>query len=200
MAGSSFGILRRWLVRPRASNGEVVAPEVTTHRDSEEIARDFAVTLLTEARDELTRADQKASILLAGTTVAIGAVVSGMIASGWRPDELTPPWSLVWQAGGALGLAGTSALVAAVYPRTRHGVDDEAQLFYFGHAARIATVSDLARELRRSSEDTFTRSADQLWRISRVVTTKYRFVRAAIWLLAVATILTLSGSILGSSH
>jgi hypothetical protein len=155
--------------------------------------------LLAEARDELTRADQKASILLAAAFVSIGAVVGGVIASGWKPTSLGSPWGVVWQLGAGAAVAGTAALILAVYPRTRHGFDDEAQLFYFGHAARISTIGDLAVELRRSSEHTFTRSADQLWRISRVVTEKYRLVRIAIWLLGAGAITTLTSSLLGSS-
>jgi Pycsar effector protein len=176
--------------------GSTVATVVRS--DPEEVARIYASTLLSEARDELTRADQKASILLAAAGVAVGAVVAGMMASGWTPGVLGPPWWLTWSAGAALSLLGIASLLLAVYPRTQQGRDDEAQLFYFRHAAKIATVDDLVRELRRSSEHTFTRSADQLWRVSKVVEAKYTHLRRAIWLLSVGGLVALASSIAGS--
>jgi pycsar effector protein len=163
--------------------------------DPEEVAREYAATLLGEARDELTRADNKASLLLAAAGVAAGAVAAGMVSSGWTPERLQFPWSLAWFTGAVFGLAGIATLVVAVYPRTKRGRDDEAELFYFGHAARIKTPEDLAAELKRSSEHTFERSADQLWRVSQVVATKYALVRVAIWLLGLGALATLSSSI-----
>jgi hypothetical protein len=132
--------------------------------------------------------------LLAAAGVAVGAIVAGMVSSGWTPAKLDLPWSFVWVIGAAISLAGVFALIVAIYPRTTRGKDDEAQLFYFGHAARVRTVDDLAAELRRSSANTFHRSADQLWRVSQVVTAKYRLVRASIWLLSVGGIACLLAS------
>ncbi len=169
--------------------------EVVTRPDPDAIARDYASVLLREARDELTRADEKASILLAATGIAVGAVIAGMIAADWTPDRLGDPWSLIWRIASAFALVGIGALIWAIYPRTRHGKDDEAYLFYFRQAADVTTVEDLARELRRSSENVFSRSADQLWRVSRVVNAKYRAVRLAIWLLVVAAALAVVASL-----
>lgn len=172
--------------------------ETLVRTDPEEVARQYAATLLAEARDELTRADQKASIMLAAAGVAVGGVVAGMISSGWTPSRLAFPWSMGWVIGAAISLIGVLALVVAIYPRTTRGKDDEAQLFYFGHAAKVRTVDELAAELRRSSTNTFQRSADQLWRVSQVVTDKYRLVRVSIWLLCVGALTCLSSSVLSA--
>jgi MFS family permease len=190
------------LIAPRRDKGSAdiaTGPSQTiVSTDPEEVAREYASTLLTEARDELTRADQKASILLAAAGVAVGAIVAGMVSSGWTPSRLTYPWSYVWAIGAVIGLLGILCLIVAIYPRTTRGKDDEAQLFYFGHAAKVATVDDLARELRRSSTNTFQRSADQLWRVSQVVTAKYSLVRVAIWLLSIGSLTALASSVLSS--
>jgi hypothetical protein len=184
--------------RAPASSAGPSQVETVIRTDPEEVAREYAATLLGEARDELTRADQKASILLAAAGVAIGAIVASMVSSGWTPGRLALPWSVVWVVGSAIGLFGVLALVVAIYPRTTRGKDDEAQLFYFGHAAKVRTVEELAAELRRSSANTFQRTADQLWRVSQVVTTKYSLVRVSIWLLSVGGLTCLLASAAGS--
>ena len=196
-------VVRLLRVLDRAVNGRArgtpdVAQELVVQPDPDEVARQYSSTLLAEARDELTRADQKASILLAAAGVVIGAILAGMISAGWTPTAYSWPWNAVWIAGAASGLLGIAFLVKAVYPRTRRGRDDEAQLFYFRHAAAITSVDELTAELRRSSQRTFERSADQLWRVSQIVGMKYAAVRIGIWLLSAGAGLALLG-VLGNS-
>lgn len=181
---SVLAMARRYVGAGIDLRRDVAGPtEVEVRSDPDEVARLYAATLLAEARDELNRADQKASILLAGAFVAVGAIVAGMISASWTPARLGSPWSELWITGAMVLMFGILALVYAIYPRTRRGRDDEPDLFYFRQAARITSVGDLETELRRSSAETFRRTADQLWRVSQVVGVKYGAVRVAIWLL-----------------
>jgi hypothetical protein len=169
-----------------------------TKPEADDAAREYAATLLAEARDELQRADQKASILLAAAGVAIGTVLAGILSAGWSPSLLRSPWDVLWEAGAVATLGGIGALIWAIYPRTTHGRNDDSRLFYFGQAGNTESVADLERELRKSSGSHFERSADQLWRVSRVVNTKYRAVRWGVRLLVLGGALILGGSV-GSS-
>lgn len=167
----------------------------TNPADPDKAAHEYAVTLLTEARDELARADQKASILLAATSVGIGTLIAGILSARWNPSLLRSPWNFIWMAGALAALAGVGALVWAIYPRTTHGHDDDSLLFYFGQAGDTESVADLARQLRDSARFTFERTADQLWRISQLVNTKYRAVRWGVRLLVLGGALIIAGSI-----
>lgn len=171
------------------------AEELVVKTDPDDVARQYAMSLLSEARDELTRADLKASILLAASGVGASSILAGMISSTWSPLLLRTPWNLIWILGACLGLAGIGALAWAIYPRTSRGRDDEGQLFYFRQAAGVRSVEELTAELRKSSLDAFRRSADQLWRVSQVVSSKYRGVRVGIWLLIVGSIMMLVGGV-----
>jgi hypothetical protein len=83
-----FELFFEWLRRQRstdplqgdaATQGDVDG----RHRQTDEYAR----LLLAEAREELGRADQKASLLLAAASVAIAAIVTGLVGSGWKPSD-----------------------------------------------------------------------------------------------------------------
>lgn len=184
--------------RPPAG-APITAPEdgrIGIREDPDKIAREYAATLLVEARDELNRADQKAAILLAAVGVGVGAILAGLISADWHPSMLGLPWAGIWTLGALAVLAGVVVLVWAIYPRTTRGRYDEASLFYFRQAARVGSVDDLERELRRSSENTFRRSADQVWRISQVVESKYRAVSIAIWLIVPGSLVCLASAVL----
>jgi hypothetical protein len=48
----------------------------------------YATSLLSHAREEIDRADAKASILLAASGVGTGALLAGLIAGTWTPLKL----------------------------------------------------------------------------------------------------------------
>ncbi len=146
----------------------------------------YAAGLLAEAREELNRADQKAAMLLAATSVAIGAVIAGFIASGWSPTSLGPPWTAVWWLGSGLAFAGTIALAISIYPRIGTSKGAGAQrLFYFGNASEFEDTSAIKRALGEAAADPLERTADQLLHVSQIVRRKYRSIQVAMWCLAV---------------
>lgn len=137
--------------------------------------------LLSEARDELVRADNKASILLAILGVALSAVVAGVMTVSWSPGKLAVPWSVMWAIGAAAVLVSVASLVAAVYPRTERGRDDEPGIYYFRDVTRIRTRDQLQSRIEATTPNPLGRLVDQLWAVSGVVNRKYTLIRVAIW-------------------
>lgn len=154
-----------------------------------------AEQLLAEKRKELTRADGKASILLAAVGVA-GSVIGGAIVEGrWNPSRLGEPWRWVWWVGIAVAAMGILLLGYAVIPRVRHRGPRE-KVAYFGHAVMFEDPASFARALGEAAKDPLARALDQVWVLSRVVQRKYRATRNAMVLLATA-IAMLIAAVLG---
>jgi hypothetical protein len=154
----------------------------------DERARRYAAELLTQAREELNRADAKASILLAGVGVALGAVVGTIVTKGWSPFQLPIYRAFVWWAGAAAIAAGSVALLAAVYPRRRQlGESCGAGVRYFGYYFDVAgarSAAEVAATIRQSAARELELVAEQLLQVSLIVDRKYRLVRWAMWMLA----------------
>lgn len=77
-------------------------------------------TILREAREELARADGKASILLAAIGVVIGAIFAAILGGSWRPHHLDNNIEWLWWVGAVVGLAGATVFGSAVFPRTTY--------------------------------------------------------------------------------
>jgi hypothetical protein len=141
---------------------------------------EYVQALLRETRDELNRVDTKASILLAGTGVAVTALLGGK----WPSATLRGGGWMFWPAVILLA-AGLTALGLAVLPRTRSGARREPVMFY-GQAARFAGRDELLAAIRSHPVAPMDRAADQLWFLSRIVAAKYQLVRLALATIALA--------------
>ncbi len=88
--------------------------------------------LLDETREEVTRADTKASIVLAGAGVVVGILLTGLVTGTVSiAGERWYVGTLVWISGGFL-VTGVGFLGSAVYPRTRGAEEGHAR--WFGRA------------------------------------------------------------------
>lgn len=150
------------------------------------LARDF----LADAREDLARADNKASILLATVGVVIGATVAGLLASTWSPAKLDQPWSEAWMVGAGAALIGVGCLVWSIYPRMAKESEDEPTFGYFGHASKLSEKEVRAR-IEKQARDPLGRLANQVTHVSRIAATKYRWIGRSIAFLAVASSLTI---------
>lgn len=168
-------------------------------------ARLQAEMLLEETRDELIRADSKASILLSASGVVAAALLAGAMSRDWDPSDLSAgvAQAMFW-IGLVIAAAGVGALALAVKPRTKHaGTRNE--LAYFGHVVgyrssgwfrRSATRTrenaagkqQLLDDLLRIGDDTFERVVDQVWILSDIVDRKYRWVHRALLSFGVAAL------------
>ncbi len=137
--------------------------------------------LLHRTRAETARADNKASILLAGVLALAGGMTAALGAARWSPDQL--PWLLLvpfWLAVGS-ALAGVVLLTAAVYPRaTAERPDGPAVIGFFGDVTALGSVNELRRALEESELRLLDVWVDQTWQASRIIAAKYGCIRWAV--------------------
>ncbi|KMS69224.1 hypothetical protein ACM01_35985 [Streptomyces viridochromogenes] len=165
-------------------------PDNTPDRGAE-----LARVLLSEAREELVRADGKAGLLLASLgatlTALLGAIGSGVITPRHYP---VVPQLLLW-VGCAACVPALALLGLAVTPRL--GNPRPSRTHYFGDARLALSLPHLRRTVRRT--DPVSRDLSQLAILSQITWTKYRCIRHALaWGTAFFT-LTLLGIVTGAS-
>lgn len=138
--------------------------------------------LLASTREELVRADAKASLLLASAGVAVGAVLAAILAGSWRPSALADAVEWLWWLGALVVSTGLAALGVAVYPRTRTPGPRPATIAYFGDVL-AADQASLAQRLDAapSSKEAL---IDQLWNVSMIVKRKYLAIQYSLWAMA----------------
>jgi len=141
---------------------------------------DYALLLLSEAREELAKADSKVSVLFATVSLAGSVVAGAVFAAHWSVGHLTVWAQALWWLGVAVGAMGIVVLASALVPRIRHHSDNPALLRYFGHAATFGSPKLLLDAIGRVADQKTVRTADQLWVISRLVMTKYYRIRIAL--------------------
>ncbi len=147
-------------------------------RSSDETTFLYATSLLSNAREELDRADAKASVLLAASGVAAGALLAGLIAGSWTPLKLQVTIQWAWWFGIAEWAIGICCLALAVYPRERKNDSGIPwTVGYYGDVLAYATSAELVVALNRSAETSIERLADQLRHVSWIVDHKYRLLR-----------------------
>ncbi|MFI0418077.1 Pycsar system effector family protein [Spongiactinospora sp. 9N601] len=135
-------------------------------------------------RGEATRADNKASVLLGVTGVAVGAVLGGLFADSWRPAHLgSAEW--LWWCGTVLIGVSIALFLAVVYPRGTGGRSPK-MVGYYGDAVRQRSAEGLLNALERSAQAEMEVLADQIYVMSKLVRTKYLLTRAGVWTFAVA--------------
>lgn len=198
----------RWRESSTGTATPTAAPDQT---ERSELA--FAEVLLDEGRQELSRADGKASILLSAFGIAFSLVLGAGISGDWSPHELhqLPLTETLFWVGVGFSAIGFLLLASAVLPRTGHTGNRE-DLAYFGHvvqyrerglAITAQTRSDrLARgkahfeqAVVAASAGAFDRTIDQVWTVSRIVYRKYQLIRHALLAFGVAAFLC-AGSVL----
>jgi Family of unknown function (DUF5706) len=150
--------------------------------------------LLAESREELARADGKASMLLSALSVAIGVIAAALLAGDWSPDRLDHPYRIVWWVGLAFAAAGWLALCLAVWPRIRHRLSSPSAT-YFDEIALLGSVDKVKTAL--AGTDSADRTLTQLVAIARIVRLKYVLIRWAMGLLGIAIALVLVAVIAG---
>lgn len=149
---------------------------------------DAARQLLDETRDELTRADGKASLLLASAGVAAGVVFAAALSGDLSPSTIDNRVEWLCWLGFGLVAAGIVALTAAVWPRMGSGKSGRAHYF-----ADVVTFNGDVAALRTAIEndDPIERDISQLAVLSHVVTVKYRWTRRGMAFLASGALLSL---------
>lgn len=141
----------------------------------------FGRALLVEVREELARADTKASILLAVVAIVLGFAASNPPTAAPAPGVvLATLWLWTWWAGLALTLCGTGLLISAVYPRTGHARTPAGRVYFFGDAKPFTDREALREAVEATSRGELDRVVDQLFVLSASVARKDRLIQLAI--------------------
>lgn len=155
---------------------------------------ELARVLLSEAREELARADNKAGLMLASLgaalTALLGAIGSGLIAPR---HYAVVPQLLLW-TGCAACVPALALLGLAVTPRL--GTPSRTRLHYFGDARLPLSPTHLHRRIHHT--DLMSRDLSQLAILSRIAWTKYRCIRHALAWGTAFCALTLLGIVTGA--
>ncbi|NSL43053.1 Pycsar system effector family protein [Streptomyces sp. 8P21H-1] len=153
-------------------------------------------TLLSEAREESLKADNKAGFLLASMGAALTALLGAIIGDVIEPRGHAIPAQILLWAGCVTCLASLTLLGMAITPRL--GRPQLVRAHYFGDVNRAVSVVHVQEAVRRT--DPLERDLSQLRVMSRTVWIKYRCIRhAMVWSAAFVT-LTLLGILIGTSN
>jgi hypothetical protein len=161
-------------------------------------ADELARRLLDETREELIRADSKASLLLAAVAVVVGAVITGFVSTSVSPLDLEPStqW-LFWVGAFAVGI-GTVGLGAAVWPRTGSATAGQAR-YYRDIVAYKGDIESLKKAVIDESGDGFERDTSQLLSLSEIVQRKYTALRVGMGYTALGAACCLTAWIINSA-
>lgn len=151
--------------------------------------------MLSETRDEVSRADTKASILL-GLYSAIQAILVSALASGsWSPSRLKSPYEVISWSGWVLALVGLIAVGLAVYPRTANSKKGGC-VTYFGHVTSCRSLVELRAGLAKAQAGSPSRDEEQLLGVSRIASAKYACIKCSMWLAGIGMMASIA-SIIG---
>lgn len=151
--------------------------------------------LLSEAREELNRADQKASILMAAATVSAASIISGVLGSGWRAGVLSPLSAASWWVGAALVLVGIGLLLWALFPRWRASGHTAGP--YFGEVADAESLLTLDAVTAPTVDAYLHRIAGQYLQVARIARRKYVLIQAATFALGIGGLLSVTALVIG---
>jgi len=154
----------------------------------------YKEALLRETREELQKADNKASILLAASGIVFTAVLTAATTIGWDPDRLSVKTArtTLWLAIGLVAI-GVVLIAAAVKPRLRIRSGTHEEIDYFGDVEaywprwwqfrdrknqlaesrqRFAQALSSGHQRQRYRE----RIDDQIWTLSHIAFRKYQLI------------------------
>lgn len=142
--------------------------------------------LLENNREEIGRADGKASSLVVGA-LAIAALAVGSASTHIATASVPGRWLV--SVGVVTWMAAIIILAVAVFPRVGTQQNTSAPT-YFGDVRRASDLSGLRRSIEKAANDRLCWLLVQVSDTSRIVVTKYRYIRIALCLLALGGGLT----------
>lgn len=148
-----------------------------------ESSAEYCKAILGEAREELERADNKASILLAAVGVIVGALLAALLAGDWSPTSLKASVQWLWWAGILAAAIAIYLLGWAVFPRIRAAGWRPQAIAYYGDVVAAGTRNRVKELLDHASGDPLPRLIDQMLQVSKTVQVKYVAIRRAMILL-----------------
>jgi len=135
----------------------------------------FVEGLLNETRDEISRADTKANILLALAGVAVAALAAGLISADLTLDGEPGLVQALASVAIVMLSAGVLLLAWAVLPRIGRPTKGRAR--YFMDHAQYDDVADFRAAVHREAQNVDERHLRQLLDLSKIVRRKYRLTQ-----------------------
>ncbi|MFF7766633.1 Pycsar system effector family protein [Streptomyces massasporeus] len=152
--------------------------------------------LLSELRNEIARADAKATVLVGALGISAGVLAALLTNRRWSPDQLPGLAALLWWAGTASLAVALFALLLAVLPRYRRSRWTPGRpLTYFGDIRRAAQAGRLAAALAETGRDPGPGLRAALAETSGIAARKHFWIRAGLFSFGCAVVL-LPGSML----
>ncbi|WDZ90665.1 Pycsar system effector family protein [Nocardiopsis sp. HUAS JQ3] len=156
--------------------------------EADEDVRRYTFDLLSDTRDEIGRADQKAAILLAASGVAASILSASVLDGRWAPTGLSPFSAVLWWIGSASGACAMVAFTLAVFPKTRDrtAMAHPNLVRFYDDVLRINREDRLEQALRWSSTMELQRLIGQLKTLSAIAVRKYRLIQVGTVAMATA--------------
>jgi hypothetical protein len=145
-----------------------------------------ARTLHQNTREELSRADAKATTLLSVIGIVAAALIGGAIAGDWTPQRLALASEIMGWSALVLVAVGETHLLLAVQPRIDHDREYR-EPRYFGHVVQMAGRDELREHLEQADGE-LEQAIDQIWAVGGIVHTKYRHVRYGLHFFAAGVV------------
>lgn len=158
---------------------------------------DYLQALSADVAAEISRADNKAALLLAGGGVIVGSGTSTLVAEAPKLSGITPLLAVPLCVAAISALAALVTLGVAAYPRgVRGGSLPAGQIMYFGD---IVQYED-SLGLRKAIQDSFYSKEEmvlmRLILLSRIVQVKYWFIRLSFFFFALTLTAAVSDAVM----
>lgn len=178
---------------PRGPAANEVTPDIQPAHAMPPLDAAAVKDQLVDTREEITRVDGKASILLAGAGVAVGVVVAGLIAGDLQITKLALVVVVLGGLAAAATLVGIGLVGAAIYPRC--GKAEHGRARYFTEVAVYDTPDELRLALANDAH-VGDRVFHQLLGLSKAVATKYALLGWGIRFLGLAIMLATGAGVI----
>ncbi|MFC4492918.1 Pycsar system effector family protein [Streptomyces ovatisporus] len=184
---------------PRTTDGQPSAPAPDATR-SAVVGQRAAERLLAELRQEVARADTKASVLAGAQGVTAAAAVGFLGGEGWHPSSLSPAAQAVWWTGASCFLVSLCSLLLAVVPRYRSGSwQPGTPVTYFGDICSASRHGPqaVAAALIETERTPMPGLVASLMENSRIVAGKHWWIRSGLASITAAVVLLPAALLLG---
>jgi hypothetical protein len=131
--------------------------------------------LLNETRDEIARAETKASIALGAAGLVAGSVLGELFD---RYPGLTALGKVALIGCVAAMLGGLVSLGLALIPKLFVNPGGHSMMAFFGHVTAAGSIAEFER-LAVEPQDERSRLTNQIWTLSTLIMRKYQHIRRA---------------------
>ncbi len=131
--------------------------------------------LLNETRDDIARAESKASITLGAAGLVSGSVLGELFG---RFSGLTVVGKITLSMSVAIMLVAMVSLGLSLIPKVFVNPGGHSMMAFFGHVTAAGSIAEFER-LTLVPQDERSRLTNQIWTLSTLIVKKYEHIRRA---------------------